>query len=73
MSRNAPDRSENNVEHQRNVRIMDENKIKKIEAQLRQLLKSADATPDQKQPLRRHTTGHRVIRRRKGQPDVKIA
>ncbi len=52
---------------------MDENKIKKIEAQLRQLLKSADAAPDQKQPLRRHTTGHRVIRRRKGQPDVKIA
>ncbi len=52
---------------------MDENKIKKIEAQLRQLLKSADAAPNEKRPLRRVATGHRVIRRRKGQPDVKIA
>jgi hypothetical protein len=52
---------------------MDENKIKKIEAQLRQLLKSADATTDQKHTPRRTATGHRVIRRRKGQPDVKIA
>ncbi|MDJ0811634.1 MAG: hypothetical protein QNJ48_06675 [Desulfobacterales bacterium] len=52
---------------------MDEDKIKKIEAQLRQLLKSAEAAPSEKQPLRRSTTGHRVIRRRKGQPDVKIA
>lgn len=52
---------------------MDENKIKRIEAQLRQLLKSADAAPNEKRPLRRATTGHRVIRRRKGQPDVKIA
>ncbi|MBL0713540.1 MAG: hypothetical protein JJV98_07535 [Desulfosarcina sp.] len=52
---------------------MDEAKIKKIEAQLRQLLKTADATSNVKQTLRRTTTGHRVIRRRKGQPDVKIA
>jgi hypothetical protein len=52
---------------------MDENKIKRIEAQLRQLLKSADAAPNAKRPLRISTTGHRVIRRRKGQPDVKIA
>ena len=53
---------------------MDENKIKRIEAQLRQLLKSADAAPDEKKPMRSTTTtGHRVIRRRKGQPDVKIA
>ena len=52
---------------------MDEDKIKKIEAQLRMLLKSADATPREKQPLRRSTSGPRVIRRRKGQPDVKIA
>lgn len=52
---------------------MDENKIKRIEAQLRQLLKSADAAPSVKKPMRSTTTGHRVIRRRKGQPDVKIA
>jgi hypothetical protein len=53
---------------------MDENKIKKIEAQLRRLLKSAHVATNTKQPLsRRSTTGHRVIRRRKGQPDVKIA
>ncbi|MDJ0857362.1 MAG: hypothetical protein QNI89_02315 [Desulfobacterales bacterium] len=52
---------------------MDENKIKRIEAQLRQLLKTADAAPQEKQPTRRNSTGHRVIRRRKGQPDVKIA
>jgi hypothetical protein len=52
---------------------MDEDKIKKIEAQLRQLLKSADAAPNEKQTTRRTATGHRVIRRRKGQPDVKIA
>ncbi len=52
---------------------MDENKIKKIEAQLRLLLKSADAAPQEKQPTRTSSGGHRVIRRRKGQPDVKIA
>ena len=53
---------------------MDENKIKKIEAQLRLLLKSADAAPQEKQPTRSSSSGgHRVIRRRKGQPDVKIA
>ena len=51
---------------------MDENKIKKIEAQLRQLLKSADAAPQEKEATRR-SSGHRVIRRRKGQPDLKIA
>jgi hypothetical protein len=52
---------------------MDENKIKKIEAQLRQLLKSADAAPQEKETTRRSSSGHRVIRRRKGQPDLKIA
>ncbi len=52
---------------------MDENKIKKIEAQLRLLLKSADAASQEKQPARASSGGHRVIRRRKGQPDVKIA
>ncbi|MDJ0989426.1 MAG: hypothetical protein QNI85_05390 [Desulfobacterales bacterium] len=52
---------------------MDEDKIKKIEAQLRQLLKTADTALQEKQPTRRSRTGHRVIRRRKGQPDVKIA
>jgi hypothetical protein len=52
---------------------MDEDKIKKIEAQLRQLLKTADATAEEKPTTRRAATGHRVIRRRKGQPDVKIA
>ena len=52
---------------------MDEAKIKKIEAQLRQLLKSADAAPNEKQSRPSISTGPRVIRRRKGQPDVKIA
>jgi len=51
---------------------MEENKRKKIEAQLRQLFVLEDQSQNNNHPVQAKTTGVKVIRRRKGSPDRQI-
>lgn len=57
----------------REQRIMDREKIKKLEAQLHQMMALINAPKKDKSMDRPQTGDVRVIRRRKGQPDLKIA
>lgn len=52
---------------------MDEAKRKKLEAKLHQLLVQSDQTRDEEIPAPYVARGARVIRRRKGNPDLHIA
>jgi hypothetical protein len=52
--------------------IMEENKRKKIEAQLRQLFVIADQLENKNYTEEARNTGVKVIRRRKGAPDREI-
>jgi len=51
---------------------MDEAKRKKIEAKLNRLFAQADQTKKDASPAKRSGGGTRVIRRRKGKPDLHI-
>ncbi len=46
---------------------------KKLEEQLRKLMAQAEQLPEEKQPAQIKTGTVRVIRRRRGQPDMLIA
>lgn len=46
---------------------------KKLEEQLRKLMAQAEETPEEKRPTPMKTGTIRVIRRRRGQPDMLIA
>ena len=52
---------------------MEEEKKRKIEDQLRLLVAEADLKKSDERPAKKATAGVRVIRRRKGQPDLLIA
>lgn len=52
---------------------MEEAKLKQIEAKLFQLLTQFDQGRNQKAPAPKTTGGARVIRRRKGKPDMHIS
>jgi len=52
---------------------MEETKRKEIEEKLYQLLLQTDKKRNKKSPARRTYNGARIIRRRKGQPDLQIA
>lgn len=52
---------------------MEESKRKRIEAQLRQMLRRLDETEREPAPVARINEGARVIRRRRGEPDRSIA
>ena len=52
---------------------MEEAKRKKIEAKLYQLLAQNEQTLNEKSPTKSTYRGARVIRRRKGKPDLHIA
>jgi hypothetical protein len=52
---------------------MDQEKIKEIEAKLHQLLSQDDQNRDKKPTVKSIISGVRVIRRRKGKPDLHIA
>jgi hypothetical protein len=51
---------------------MEENKRKKIEAQLRQMFVQEDQAQNSNHPVEARSTGVKVIRRRKGSPDRQI-
>ena len=51
---------------------MEEAKLKKIEERLYQLFAKADETRNEKPSVKRTSNGVRVIRRRKGKPDLYI-
>jgi hypothetical protein len=53
--------------------VMDQEKIKEIEAKLHQLLTQEDQNRDKKAPTKSSISGVRVIRRRKGKPDFHIS
>ena len=52
---------------------MEEEKKRKIEDQLRLLVAEADLKKSDKRPVKKMVSGVKVIRRRKGQPDLLIA
>ncbi|MDX9788328.1 MAG: hypothetical protein RBT11_16230 [Desulfobacterales bacterium] len=52
---------------------MDQNKIKELEAKLHQLFAQDSQTKDKTSPAKSTVSGARVIRRRKGKPDLHIA
>ena len=52
---------------------MEEEKKRKIEDQLRFLVAEAQLKKSGKRPVKKSVSGIRVIRRRKGQPDLMIA
>jgi hypothetical protein len=52
---------------------MDEYKKKQLEAKLRQMFLNASQTPEENRPTPCKPSGIRVIRRRKGEPDMQIA
>ena len=52
---------------------MNEEKKKKLEEQLRKLIALAEQPRDEKQPAETRPGTVRVIRRRRGQPDMLIA
>lgn len=51
---------------------MEEAKRKEIEAKLYQLMAQTDLTGDNKTPDKSETQGAKIIRRRKGKPDVRV-
>ena len=51
---------------------MEEAKLKKIEERLYQLFAKVDETRNEKPSVKRTSNGVRVIRRRKGKPDLYI-
>ena len=51
---------------------MEEAKKKEIEAKLYQLIAQNDRTGDKKTAKKRETQGAKIIRRRKGNPDVRV-
>ncbi len=51
---------------------MEENKRKRIEAQLREMFATEDQSKNDSQPAKEKLCGVRVIRRRKGSPDRQI-
>ena len=52
---------------------MNADKKEKLEEQLRKLLAQAEEPQEEKQPARTNPGNVRVIRRRRGQPDMLIA
>ena len=52
---------------------MDENKRKQIEAKLLQLFNQKDRQPNSGTPTQNGPTVVKVIRRRKGKPDLQVA
>ena len=52
---------------------MEESKRREIEKKLRQLLMAEDSTPNENQQADSRLIGARVIRRRKGSPDMRIS
>jgi hypothetical protein len=52
---------------------MEAEQKKKLEEQLRKLMAQADQPHEEKQPAPKKTGQVRVIRRRRGQPDMLIA
>jgi hypothetical protein len=52
---------------------MEEEKRKKLEAKLTQLFAQYDQPQDSEAPVGGHSSGIRLIRRRKGNPDKHIA
>ena len=52
---------------------MEEEKKKRLEDQLRMLIAEANLEKDQEGPIQKKANSVRVIRRRKGQPDMLIA
>ena len=52
---------------------MDEAKKKQLEAKLRQMFLNASQTQESDRPTPRKLPNIRVIRRRKGEPDMQIA
>lgn len=58
---------------QNRERLMDEAKRKEIEARLYQMLSQIDQDKKDRSPSENETCGARVIRRRKGDPDLHIA
>jgi hypothetical protein len=52
---------------------MDEAKKKQLEAKLRQMFLNASQPQEEDQPAPRNPRKIRVIRRRKGEPDMQIA
>ncbi len=51
---------------------MEEAKLKKIEERLYQLFAKFGETRNEKPPVKRTSSGVRIIRRRKGKPDLHI-
>jgi len=52
---------------------MEENKIREIEKKLRAMLMSDEQATRKNEPVKNGLCGARVIRRRKGMPDVAIS
>ncbi len=52
---------------------MEEEKRKMIEAKFRKMLKFANQAEEKTPPIKTKAKGVRVIRRRKGSPDLQIA
>ena len=52
---------------------MEAEQKKKLEEQLRKLMAQAEETPEEKQSAPKRSGNIRVIRRRRGQPDMVIA
>jgi hypothetical protein len=52
---------------------MDENKKKKLEERLREMIISEDQKLNEKPRPKSKTSGAKVIRRRKGSPDLQIS
>ncbi len=52
---------------------MDESKVKQLEDKLRQLFANATQSQEENNSVSRPANATRVIRRRKGHPDMKIA
>ena len=51
---------------------MEETKRKEIEAKLYQLIAKNNLAGNEKAPVKRKTQGAKIIRRRKGKPDVRV-
>lgn len=51
---------------------MEENKRKEIEAKLYQLIAKTNLSGIQKSSVKSETQGAKIIRRRKGKPDVRV-
>ncbi len=51
---------------------MDENRMKEIEEKLHQMIVFANKSKDKNQRAKSKSNGAKVIRRRKGSPDIKV-